>query len=67
MWAGWGKFWPMSAAECQVKTKNYSIEFFIFLRAKLVQLRIILVRLGDAGLIRQCWRRGSAADKRFSY
>ena len=37
------------------------------LRANLVQLRRILVRLGDDRLIRECWRRGSAADKRFSY
>ena len=35
VWAGWGKFWPMSAAECQVKTKNYLIVFFILLKTQL--------------------------------
>ena len=36
------------------------------LRAKLVQSRIIDVRLGEAGLFRECWRRGRVEERRDS-
>ena len=37
------------------------------LRAKYVQFRRIILRLWDAGLRREFWRRGSADERRFSY
>ena len=37
------------------------------LRAKFVQSKRMEVRLGEAGLNRECWRRGSVEERRFSY